>query len=267
MFRTLRSPARYLSATLLGLLSSALAASACDHDQPRAKPAEVDAVEVDGGRLALGFSGGTLRRDVEVRSFRISRHPITRGEFAACVDADACKEVECAADIESGSAAAQMPVDCVSREDAKRFCEWTSGRLPTLPEWLKAARGAQPQRFAWGETPPTCEQHPLAGASLAALSGVNEAMFGNGAPRCVFSAEDLVVGKHPSGASATGLQDVLLTKGELVEGVAESPYGACTGSNDSACFVYGLEAGALDAVAEGGAGAVQGVGFRCVWER
>lgn len=40
----------------------------------------------------------------------------------------------------------QRPVTCVSRDDAERYCRAKGGRLPTAPEWIKAARGALPSR-------------------------------------------------------------------------------------------------------------------------
>ena len=236
-------------------------------------------VSITAQTVESGFALGVLRKSVDLKSFSIGRLPVTVGDYRKCVAAgtclvpatDACNDwpgepITWRPNYHESGVAEDVAVTCVGVEAARRYCAWSGGRLPTLEEWLLAARGAGPQRYPWGASSPSCEQHGLARPT-------------EGKP-CSGEAKDLGrVGLHGAGASVFGLQDVLLSTGELIDPSADSLFPACqtpTGQTSAsarpACVVYGSAPGSIDSAfalaAEGDRGKTSHVayGFRCVWE-
>ncbi|MFT5686000.1 MAG: sulfatase activating formylglycine-generating enzyme [Myxococcota bacterium] len=91
-------------------------------------------------------------RPVTLSSFTVDQHEVTVGEYAACTATGSCSAQPVC---ESGEGA-DIPVTCVTWQDAVDYCGWAGGRLPTEAEWEKAARDEQGARWAWGGQPPTC---------------------------------------------------------------------------------------------------------------
>jgi formylglycine-generating enzyme required for sulfatase activity len=80
------------------------------------------------------------------------------------------------------------PVAYVRWDEAKAYCEWAGGRLPTEAEREKAARGTDGRDFAWGAEPPSEER----------------AVFGH-----FWGAQgNETAGVRPTGASPYGLLDM-----------------------------------------------------------
>jgi serine/threonine-protein kinase len=144
-------------------------------------------VHVPAGLAILGFdeeeeSGFFLpRAEVEVADFAIAEQPVTLGEYLEFLDdlgrhdperarrhgprlqADGPTLLELAGDGRFVAPAGRpafahprLPVTAVSRLDAEAFCAWRSARdgrryrLPTEPEWEKAARGVDGRSCPWG---------------------------------------------------------------------------------------------------------------------
>jgi formylglycine-generating enzyme required for sulfatase activity len=161
----------------------------------------------------------------------------------------------------------RVPVTCVTVAQASAFCAWRGGALPTAAQWTLAARGANVQRYAWGSAPATCTEHP-------------ESLEDPSSAACVPAEGQTpitlhVVGAHRKGASPSGMEDVLLGKGELLASDPDAQFPACAPPYRG-CVVYGSRPGAIDtyeAVTPGGVGAGAeeekvsiAATFRCAFE-
>lgn len=209
-------------------------------------------IAVPATNMVSGFAGGVLRQQVDLPAFRITQHPVTRGQYAECVDAKVCAKSKAKGCLPSayeqlrgrGLDQPDSPLACATIAEATSYCGWIGGRLPKLPEWMLAARGPKPQRFAWGDDDPTCDRHPRA-ADVPGRPMSEEAMQEAG---CVPALEDkLPVGAHEAGAAPSGMQDVLLTPAELVAPEKDAQFAACS-TGFAGCFVYGGMPGEIDAV-------------------
>ncbi len=85
------------------------------------------------------------------------------------------------------------PMNCVSHEAARRFCERAGGRLPTEAELAYAMSGRTGAHFVWGDGLPACGEAAIARgyASLAATRRAC-AKLGIGTAKAASSARDVL---------------------------------------------------------------------------
>ena len=97
------------------------------------------------------FLDARKRTKRELPSFYVGRAPVSNADYAAFAAAAGHEPPV----HWSGSAPPEglddHPVVCVTWFDAAAFAAWAGGRLLTLEEWEKAARGTDGRRFPWGE--------------------------------------------------------------------------------------------------------------------
>jgi len=221
---------------------------------------------VPAGEAHLGFAGGSVRADAKLNAFEISKLPVTESQLAECRAAGACSAR--ATSCTSAEPAANEPALCVEPDTARAYCAWVGGRLPRLAEWLVAARGTDVRRFAWGDTSPTCQQHPRGTQKHAvALDATKTAQKLDDVPLTAGKGQVVAgsppaaevelpcaeaptpasyrVGDRPLSASPMGMQDVLLVSAELIDADGDALLPAC---QTSECLVYGLAPAAIDSV-------------------
>ena len=150
-------------------------------------------VDIPGGEFKCGEQG----EPTYVMAYRISRYPITNGQYARFLAENPTYPVPRVEeawgepynwDAEKRTypeGRANHPVVLVSWEDAIAYCEWAGVRLPTEAEWEKAARGEDGRTYPWGD-----EFDPQ-------RANVRESGVGSTTP----------VGVYPDGASPYGLLD------------------------------------------------------------
>lgn len=116
-------------------------------------------VRVPAGSFAMGADDSDADADekpvhqVTIDEYFIGKYEVTNEQFERFVSATGYDAGSSWKDY-SGQWGSKAPVVCVSWDDAKAYCDWAGGRLPTEAEWEKAARGTDGWKYPWGNEPP-----------------------------------------------------------------------------------------------------------------
>jgi formylglycine-generating enzyme required for sulfatase activity len=188
-------------------------------------------VSVPGGAFTMGSATGPADEQpahrVEVAAFSIDKTPVTNRQFAEFLNAagPANAKKQRMYDMDDGDARIhrkgtqwvadagfeEHPVLEASWYGARDYCLWVGKRLPTEPEWEKAARGTDGRRFPWGN----------------AAADAKRAQYGKG------WRDTIAVGSLPAGASPYGALDMSGNAWEWVSSAyTRYPYNAKDGRED-----------------------------------
>jgi formylglycine-generating enzyme required for sulfatase activity len=143
-------------------------------------------VQIPEGEFLMGnleTEGAPLPHTVHVSSYLVDKLPLTVGRFkrfAAATGRPLPPDPYWGVHDD-------FPVAFVRWDEAKAYCEWAGGRLPTEAEREKATRGTDGRMWPWGSDPPSPER------------GVFRRNWG--------AEGNDTVGIRPAGASPYGLLD------------------------------------------------------------
>jgi formylglycine-generating enzyme required for sulfatase activity/class 3 adenylate cyclase len=113
---------------------------------------EPEMIAVRGGSFVMGSNDDPTEkpiRQVTIKPFAMSQHPVSVREWNECAAAKACGFV--------ATGREDTPVTNISWNDAKQFVGWLAGttrkayRLPSEAEWEYAARGGTQTKYWWGD--------------------------------------------------------------------------------------------------------------------
>ena len=115
-------------------------------------PLSAPMVLIPAGEFWMGSPDGEGHDDerprhrVSLAGFFLDQHPVTAGQFAVF-----CRRTRRPLPEQPPWGADDHPVVNVSWDDARAYCAWAGGRLPTEAQWERAARGGTQTRYYFGD--------------------------------------------------------------------------------------------------------------------
>lgn len=140
------------------------------------------------------FADETPERLLTLSSYWLDRTEVTVADYARCVAVRRCRPLP----FDQGAARFDRPLypaSLVTWDEARGYCAFRGGRLPTEAEFERAARGPSRRRFPWGDL---SNSHVTNHGRLAADPTAKEDGFAELAP----------VGSFPEGRTPDGFVDL-----------------------------------------------------------
>jgi len=120
-------------------------------------------IKIPAGPFQMGNDKGNddekPAHTVTLAEFYMDKYEITNAQYTVCVNTGKCTPPHDTTsatrqDYYSNAAYQDYPVIRVDWSQAKAYCAWRGGRLPTEAEWEKAARGTDGWTYPWGNEEP-----------------------------------------------------------------------------------------------------------------
>ena len=181
---------------------------------------------------------------VRLSPFCIDRYEVSLDKYVGCSTSGACSRAsKVNAPLDSFSDAqhkaydpvcnendragrGKHPVNCVSWDQAQKFCAQAGGQLPTEAQWEFAARGNDQRVYPWGDDQPNAKTGNACGTECVAWA--KEHGVEGDFPGAMYDANDnfpttAPIGSFAGGASQLGIEDLV---GNVAEWTADyyAPY-------------------------------------------
>ncbi|KAA3654573.1 MAG: hypothetical protein DWQ04_34270, partial [Chloroflexi bacterium] len=143
-------------------------------------PSSADMVQIPAGSYTVGQGNGgnqyAAEQQVDLLDYWIDQYEVSNSDYAAFV-ADTNADLPSNWSSPTGpSGQEQNPVQGISWEMARDYCNWTNKRLPTEAEWEVAARGPSSLLYPWGDDRQLVTL-PTSGSYAAGTNPVNRSAF------------------------------------------------------------------------------------------
>jgi formylglycine-generating enzyme required for sulfatase activity len=186
-----------------------------------------------GSMPGTSVMGDPLGYEVTVGSFFIDRTEVTVSAYGDCVTAGACPTLVEGDNYSTNHSSIctygkagfeQHPVNCITHDEAEKYCAFVGKRLPTEYEFELAERGPNGKAFPWGTEPATATLVNACDAACArdGMTKLGETFTSlyvndpNADDGWAFTAP---VGTYPLGASPYGALDL---SGNVEEWVSDA---------------------------------------------
>jgi serine/threonine protein kinase len=152
-------------------------------------------VFVPAGEFTMGSEIGENDekpvRQIYLDAFWIDKFEVNNQQYVKCVNAQVCTDPsqfssKTIIDYYQNPAYKNFPVLYIDWNQARTYCEWVGGSLPTEAQWEKAAKIPFENIFPWGNDPPNCR---ITNFSLC-------------------KGDTVQVGSYPEGSSSCGAMDM-----------------------------------------------------------
>lgn len=192
-------------------------------------------VRIPAGSFNQGCVSGDKKCDsdetpasrMELRTFSLGKTEVTARAYAKCAEAGVCSAKAESRDSDMGicnwkNGRLGHPMNCLTWDEARTFCGWIGGRLPTATEWEYAAKAGRDIIHPWGNEPVDgtranyCDKN--CPSALTRQEHVDFQLKG----KITFGDSDgwagtAPVGKYPRGANGWGLLDMAGNVWEMTE--------------------------------------------------
>ena len=150
-------------------------------------------VSITGGTFSFGATGYDFLngdeqpvRSITLSAFQMLKSEVTVKQFEACVNAGTCRAPQLGNYSDDDLLNRDdHPINYINHREARAFCQWAGGDLPSETQWEYAARRGHGNLLPWGSN-----DLSTVNCSNTRYINCNDFGRGNTAPTCTLPAGD-----------------------------------------------------------------------------